>query len=486
MSFRKLLLPVLLGLFLLPTQALGQGFNGRARTYISYLQLRDLVLDSLEEGTVPGDGVQRTLSNGTPVTCGEDYCQYYRSGPELGVAPFLVDLELNAWSGITGLRGYAHVRARDHLGDYRIVWPRADEPFEALAAYIEYGRSFYRIRAGRQWQTTALGLYNYDGGSVHMGLPHNLDLEVYGGISLLRGLNESHYSDLISDVESLFPKEDAWLGGAHLRVRPFPALSGSITYQREEATNSGDLYSERLAASTRILLGPLTLSGELKYDLATRQTNLAKAALAFPMGHGFRASGQVRRYKPFFELWTIWGAFSPVGFDEVRGRLDWIAPTGKLSGYTYGSYRTYDVSTTQIPESLSITDESWRWGLGGRYSLRTDVTLSAEYRYDEGYGASRNGGDLSVQKFFGRDSYVALRGTAFQTFSEFRVGSGGVIGGGLEGAFPLASARVRGSGMFYRHDQIDRRSLLDLNQTRLSLSLEVPIGNDPGLRGGGN
>jgi hypothetical protein len=486
MSFRKFLIPTLIFLGLLPSQVEGQGFNGRVRTYVSYLELRDMVLDSLDASTVPGDGVQRTLANGTAVTCGEEHCQYYRSGPELGVAPFLVDLELNLWSGIPGLRAYTHVRARDHLGDFRVIWPKMNEPFETLAAYVEYGRSFYRIRGGRQWQTTALGLYNFDGGSVQMRLPARVTLDVYGGQSLVRGLNESHYTNLISDVESLFPREDAWLGGLHLRARPSPSVSGSFTYQREEATQSGNVYSERVAASTRVLLGAFTLDGELKYDLSAKQTNLAKASVSFPMGSGFKGSAEVRHYTPFFELWTIWGAFSPVGFEEFKTRLDWMASTGLLSLYGYGSYRSYDETFASSPESLPITDESWRLGLGGRYSIVTDVVLAAEYRYDDGYGSSRNGGDLSLQKFFGRNSYVALRGTAFQTFSEFRVGSGGVIGGGIQGAFPLGSARVQGGAMYYRHDQIDRRSLLDLNQTRFNLSVEVPVGRDPGLRGGGD
>ena len=486
MSYRRLIPSLLLILVLLPAHLQAQGVNGRARTYISYLKVQDFVLDSLEEGTVPGDGVQRTLPDGTSATCGEEYCQYYRSGSPVGVVPFMVDLELNAWTGIPGLRAYTHLRARQPMGDSRIEWPRMDEPFEALTAYVEYGRSFYSFRLGRQWQTTGLGLYNYDGGSVKMRLPAKIDVEAYGGLSLVRGLNDSHYTELISDVESLFPREDAWLGGLNMRIRPIPELAASVTYQREEATHSGDLYSERVAATTRLLFNPLTVDGELKYDLATGETNLAKLAVSVPLGLGFSARGEVRSYTPFFELWTIWGAFSPVGFEEVKGRIDWMAPTGRVSAYAYGSRRSYGDTETEIPATLPITDESWRWSLGGRYSPMTDLTVSAEYRYDDGYGSSRNGGDLSIQKTFARNTYLAVRGTAFETFSEFRVGSGQVMGGGLQGALPVGPATVQGSAMFYKHQQNDRPSLLDLNQARVNLSVEVPIGRDPGMRGGGD
>ena len=294
MSYRKLLPLALLGLLALPAQIQAQGFNGRARTYVSYLQVRDLVLDSVQAGAVPGEGVQRTLPDGTAVTCDDEYCQFYRSGDDLAVIPLLLDVEMNVWTGITGLRAYTHVRGRDPLGDWRVVWPRHNEQFEALTAYVEYGRSFYKIRAGRQWQTTGLGLYNYDGGSVALRLPRNLDVELYGGMSLVRGLNDGYYSELIQDVENLFPREDAWLGGVHMRFRPAPAFAGSFTYQREQATRSGDLYSERLGGSIRYLLSDLTLDAEVKYDLAASEINLGKIRATLPLGPGFKASGEFR------------------------------------------------------------------------------------------------------------------------------------------------------------------------------------------------
>ena len=165
MILRKLLLFALVALLSLPAQVQAQGINGRARTYLSYIQVRDLVLDSVPEGGVSGEGTQRALSNGTPASCGDAYCQFYRSGPEASVVPLLQDLELNVWTGITGLRAYAHVRVREPLGDLEI-WPRSQERFEALAAYVEYGRSFYRIQAGRKWETTALGFYGIDFGAA--------------------------------------------------------------------------------------------------------------------------------------------------------------------------------------------------------------------------------------------------------------------------------------------------------------------------------
>ena len=475
---------VLLVLPLWPTLVDAQGVNGRARTYVNFLQVRELILDSVPAGTVPGNGPQRNLPDGTAASCGELQCQYYRSGSNESVVPILQDIELNVWSGVTGLRGYVHVRARSAQGDKKL-WPRSEEAFEALAAYVEYTRSFYRLQAGRMWQTTSLGFYNYDGGSVALTLPRGLTVSAYGGLSLVRGLNQLHHTELISSVESLEPRQDALLGGFHARWRPTPSFSSAFTYQRE-GTRADNLYSERIAGSARILLGPATVDGELKYDLVAKTTNLARARLSAPLGSGLRGSIELRKYLPFFELWTIWGAFSPVGFQEVKGRLDWMGSSGRISAHAYGSRRAYEKTYADAPLQYEIRDDAWRVAAGGQITLREDLILGGEYRRDVGYGSSRSGGDFSLQRFFGRNAYLGVRGTAFETFSEFRVGSGQVIGGGITGEAPIGPATVQASAMLYRHTQQGRPSLLDLNQARMNLTLEIPIGKDPGLAGRGN
>lgn len=488
MTQRKLVLLVILGLLTLPMPTAGQilGLNGKARTYVSYLQVRELVQDSVLAAAVPGNGSQRTLEDGTRVTCADDWCRFFRSGSDQGMIPFLQDLELNAWSGIQGLRGYTHLRFREPFGDGD-YWPRMDSQIEALAAYLEFQRPSYRIRAGRMWESTALGFYNYDGGQVGLRLPSQLELNVYGGLSLVRGLNQLYNTDLISSVEPLEPREDAWLMGVHGRWRPIPSLSTSLTYQRESTTHNGYLYSERIAGDARVMIHKASVNVELKYDLATETTNLARLAVSTPLGAGFRASGEVRKYVPFFELWTIWGAFSPVGYNEARAGLNWTSPTGRVSARAYGTYRTYgDTETSDISEAFQVRDDAVRVAVGGRYRIDERMTVDGEYRYDEGYGSSRSGGDLSLQRTFGAGKVLGIRATGFESFSEFGVGSGRVIGGGVHGAMPVGIARVQANAMFYKHQQNDRPRILDLNQARLNFILEVPIGGDPGMTRGGD
>ena len=146
MSQRKLVLLALLGLLVLPAPSAGQGVgvNGKARTYVSYIQLRDLVQDSVSATSVPGDGAQRTLDDGTRVTCTDAWCRFFRSGSDVGIVPFLQDFELNAWSGIQGLRGYTHFRFRQPYGD-KDFWPRMGSEVECKRFSIRTKKIFRRI-----------------------------------------------------------------------------------------------------------------------------------------------------------------------------------------------------------------------------------------------------------------------------------------------------------------------------------------------------
>jgi hypothetical protein len=258
-------------------------------------------------------------------------------------------------------------------------------------------------------------------------------------------------------------------------------VAASFTYQKETSKDSDLLYSERIAGSARLVFDRASLDVEIKYDLNSEAVNMVRVAASAPLRAGLRATGEFRKYRPFFDLWTIWGAFSPVGYEEARARLDWIAPDGRAGAHAYGSYRQYQDADVATVVTYGLQDESCRLGGGARYALGDNMTVDGEYRYDVGYGASRSGGDLSLRRTFGSATYLSLRGTAFETFSEFQVGSGLVFGGGLQGAMPLLQANLQAAAMFYKHVQNDRPSIMDLNQARFFLNLEIPIGRDPGM-----
>jgi hypothetical protein len=378
-----------------------------------------------------------------------------------------------------GLRSYIHIRGRRPLGDHEL-WPRSQQDFEALAAYLEYDRSFYRVKGGRLWKTTRLGFYNMDGVDLELRLPWRIDIGGYAGYSLVRGLNQRHTGDLLSAVEEIPPSDDAYIFGINARWRPSPHFSSSLVYQREIRTDDAALYSERIAGSARVLFAGASVDVVWKHDLATNETNDGRIRISGPLMERWRGSLEVRHYRPYFDLWTIWGAFSPVGFAEGTVRMDWRSASGRAAGHLGGGYRKYE-DTDAGTNFLPMRDDGLRMILGVQLKPTGQFVVNGEYRVEAGFGATRSGGDLSIQHPLGAAGYVALRGTAFQTISEFSVGEGAVYGGGGDLAVPIGPAKAHGGVMFYHHNQKNRPQYLDWNQKRVTFSLEIPIGRDPGL-----
>ncbi len=468
-------------LLLIPFSLEAQGYRGSFRTYLNYVDFRQAVVDSVPMESVPGEGPTRVLPDGTPVVCGSGHCRYYRSGDELGVIPLMEDLELNLWPGVKGLRGYVHLRARQSLGDNNL-WPRYDKSFEVLAAYAEYSGQAVRVQGGRLWKTGSLGFYNFDGADLLIRLPTRLQVEAYGGLALVRGLNERHTGDLLTTAEPLGPQEDAWVLGAQARWRPSRWLSAAATYQREAPRGGVEdaIYSERLAGNLRLLLFRASLELDAKYDLASREINEARARLLAPLGARLTGTAEVRRYRPFFPLWSIWGVFSPVGFDEARVGATWSAEGGRLSTHVFGGYRSYRETHAGSPTS-PVRDDGWRVQAGGAFKPSQDWTVAGDYQIEVGYGASRSSVDLSLTRALDGGGHVAARGTVFRRLSEFQVGEGTGFGVGADAGYDLSAVTLTGGAMIYRHSFGDRPQYLDWNQLRAHLTLEVPIGDEPGM-----
>src|SRR6185369_1974343 len=166
-------------------------------------------------------------------------------------------------------------------------------------------------------------------------------LEGWSGRALLGGLNDPYTSAQLAAVDNVPPEQNGYLFGARARVRPDALTAVALTYQRVLVADRSGLYSERAAfdASTTRLGAAVTLG--LIYNFAAADWNEARLRIGTG-GIGQRGySVEARRARPFFELWTIWGAFSPVGFDEGRATLDWRPRASQFSYSMRGAYRKY-------------------------------------------------------------------------------------------------------------------------------------------------
>jgi hypothetical protein len=143
-------------------------------------------------------------------------------------------------------------------------------------------------------------------------------------------------------------------------------------------------------------------------DAATRSLNQARLILRSPPVGRITLFTELRRYRPYFELWTIWGAFSPVGFDEGRGGLTWATPSGRLTVRGEASYRDYgDADQEEAADALRTSG----WGVGTSVVWSPDQwwTVDGSYRVETGFGAARRNGMAGVRRLFGDAASVGIR-----------------------------------------------------------------------------
>ena len=463
----------------------GQGVRITGTTITRYVEVRPLVTDSVPLDSTRGTGIVReAVSRGVAVQCapGELHCRYLRSADESASTMSLIqDLEASAWGFGAGIRAYAHLRGRaanDAGGD---LWPQADDPLDVLDAYLEIDRTRFRARAGRQWRTSGLGYYNFDGASLLVRPMDAVSVDAYGGWSLVRGLNESHTSGAIAAVEAIPPDDRALLFGVEIRGRPTPLLSLAGTYQREFRSDQTAFYSDRVSADADLRLGRAAgVSASLEADLATAELNEAMLRGRVALPRGLSLIAEARRHVPFFELWTIWGAFSPVGFTEGNATLSWGNAASRLLVQARGGWRRYDETDAGLT-FLPIERSGWRLGADGTWRANDQWTLFAATNAELGFGAARSDVDAGARWEPSRRMFAGVRVAGFQSAYEFRVGEGRVFALGLDGGLRLgAETRVVGDVTMYRHRYSGGAPATDWSQTRASLRIEWTIGRDPG------
>lgn len=458
-----------------PADAAAQGFSADVSVNAGAFELRGLVRDSLPESLVPGDGQRRELEDGTVVTCiPDEFCRWFPSGDVESVSLVTQDLRAAVWPGIQGLAAQVHLRARYGSDDF---WPRSDQELEALYAFVSYEDTDYRVRAGRQQRINGLGYYNFDGASFLWRGFDPFRIDVYGGWSLARNLNAPRTGSLLEDADEFAPDDRGLIVGVDVQGRIGSYGTAAFTYQREIRDDRLALYTDRVAGDVGLRIARVALELGVDYDLAFEEFNEASLRVSAPVVAGVEAMVQQRRYTPHFELWTIWGAFSPVGFDETRGWLAWDLPGGDVRLEVGGAYRTYG-GTDAGAQFVELEDDGWRAFGRARWN-RNGWFADGSYRAEEGSGAARYGGDLAAGRDFGPGRYVALRATSSQSFSEFRLGEQVTAGGGIDAGWRLGDVTLTGGWAVYSLSYDGQPRVSDWNQQRGRLGVAYHFGTEP-------
>ena len=467
-------------LAILPFVRVGaQGVVISGTSSAQYIELRPLVVDSVPYATTDSAwGHYRRAADGTLARCDalQRFCSFLRSTTPNSLVAMTQDLDVTAWGLGRGVSVHAQLRGRSAAGDARSLWPQATQSFDALSAYVELDRALARGRLGRQWIMSSLGVFNVDGAAILLRPTRAFHAEIYGGGTLVEGLNRSLGAEALSPVEDLPPTDGAYLIGTTVQLRPSPWGSLRAQYQRAIRHDRAGLYSERFATDGELRAGRGTLAAQLSRDLATGTFNDLSLSLRMALPRSTNARLEARRYTPYFDLWTIWGAFAPIGFSEVRGNLDWATPDARLVVGASGARRSYDDTKTGVV-SLPLRTDGWR--VGATAALRATSTWSARasYNADVGIGASGSDGDLTVSWSPNDRLSLGLHGLAFQNIYEFQVGSGRVVGGGGEAMVRLTrDIRLVADALVYHNTGSDRPQVVDWNQRRGNVRLEWTLG----------
>lgn len=466
---------------LLPALVAAQGVRISGVTTMQFIELRPLVMDSLAASTVPGTGESRITPSGVPAVCpvSSAFCAYERSGARISGAPVLQDLTIAGWGWVEGLSFHGDLRARTQLGgDMGFIYPRSDDHLDVLDAYAQLDRASWQGRLGRQWVTGGLGAYSFDGGNA-VWRSDKVTLEGWSGRALMGGLNEPYTNAELAAVDNIPPQQDGYIFGARARFRPDLFTAATLTYQRVLIADRSGLYSERAAFDGSAREFGAAVGLDLTYDLATGDWNEARLRVGTGGGGPLGYSVEARHSRPFFELWTIWGAFSPVAFDEERATVDW-RPRGSHFAYSVrGAYRKYGETNTGI----SLRTNGWRAGGDARWQGDGALSAYGSYDVDIGSGAANTDVRSGLRWTAASGLSFGADGTITQNIYEFRVGTGRIYGASFDGAARIAPdvQLVVGAGL-YQHVLTNGAAGPDWTQRRASARIEWTLGRDPGMR----
>lgn len=458
--------------------ASGQGVRVTGVTSMQAVDLRPLIEDSVPAAQAGGSGPFRTLGDGRVVRCieGEAFCRFRSSGQRTLVAPLVQDLQAVAWGLGEGISLQAHVRARGSLGGANVDWPRADDEFDAIEAWLEIDRGPARTRVGRQWTTGSLGVRNYDGASVLLRRGR-LRVELLGGRSLVAGLNEPIAGSALGALDDLPPDEHGWLVGLSLDSRLGTRGAVGASWQRVIRADRAALYSDRVAADAAWRLFGTSADASVAWDITGQQFNEAAFRLSRRVSAAVSTSVEARRHRPFFDAWTIWGAFSPVAFDELRAAGEWRR--GSIGADLRAGWRRYGETDAGL-ESAPLRRDGWRAGAGGEWLPDERWMLHADYDIDIGFGASRSDVVAGARWMPDESSWVGVAASGLQHIYEFRVGTGRIAGLRVDAGVRLPRGmRLAADAALYSH-RTTITAVPNWSQRRFSLRLEWVAGADPG------
>lgn len=376
--------------------AVAQDYRVRLDARAQAVSFRGLVADSIPAAeAVPAAGGGLETVDGFAVRCGGGaFCHFFRPGPELRAVPAVLSASLAMWGlGFEGLALHATGRVVGDLGGDD-AWPGTEPAVQLIEGYLDYRRSIFIARAGRQLLTSRLEPMGYDGAWLS-GRVERLSLELtgYGGWGLGQAAVVPASSPVLNPLDEWRPRDRQIVAGAEAAWL-YRGADVRAEYRREIDPEDNNFVSERSAMSFHARARSFLTNGGLDYNIAEGRLGNADLTVTY-LRPRYSVSAGARRYRPYFSLWTLWGAFSPVPYTAVNASAE-VRPAGWLSLHARGErYRYHDteVSTALVPD---LTDRGWRMTSGATATLSERWMLDANYGVERGPGAAARFADVTV------------------------------------------------------------------------------------------
>jgi hypothetical protein len=270
---------------------------------------------------------------------------------------------------------------------------------------------------------------------------------------LSRGVALPVTSPALNPLDDFQPRRRQLVAGASASWRA-AAADMRVDYLREVDPRSDYFVSER--AAVQGVLRPvrgLTVAAGADYDLASGSWGSAAASLAYD-SRSVHARLGARRYRPHFELWTVWGAFSPLAYRAADAT---IAVTVVPEVRVRASYERYEYERSDVSAPLfSAEQDGWRWEAGGTVTPVPGWTVDGAYRMEFGPGAAAEGTAASVTYAVSRRLSLSALASSVSRPLEFRFNDALVRSYGIDAAVE-PSRRVQVGLTVARYEEDHRR-----------------------------
>jgi hypothetical protein len=470
----------------LPAASAAQGYRIRVDTRWQSVAYRGVALDSIPTTDTVSSAVSGPASpDGFAVRCqaGAAFCTFFRPGTIRRGGPVTTTLDLTLWGfGVTGLSIRASGRGGFDIGSME-VWPGTEPAVQLLEGYAEYAMPRVTARLGRQVIASRLGISGFDGAALSVRpVRMRIELQAYGGWGLAQGAALPVTSPALNPLDDFQPRQRQLLAGFAAGWTS-ATTDARVEYQREVDPQANKFVSERIALDGALrLAAAVRVAGGAEYDMAAGWWGSADATAAYVTPR-LRSTLGLKRYRPHFDLWTIWGAFSPVPYHSVQTSVAFAA-TSRIE--IRGRYERYRFAEAEAETPLlTVKRDGWRVELGGTVTPWPEWTLDAGYQREFGPGAGVGGTAASLTYEPSRRFRATVLASAVARPLEFRFNDAVVRTYGVDAQY-LPSDRLRIGLALQRyaasHDRPDAAAF-DWRQFRASLRVALAFGNGDDLPG---